>query len=317
MSMKESTSVGQSRVKSVDRYRRIERAFWNHYGLGPTERSVEVDSPPVRLRVQEIGSGQPVLFVHGTGGPGAYFAPLVRQLEGFRCILIDRPGWGLSSPIDYSGRSYKSVVSDLLRETLDALGLDRVSVVGGSIGNLWALRLAQAFPSRVARVVLLGGGPLTERNRVPTFIRLLRSPIGQLMVRIPEKRGMLRKQLAGLGHSASLEAGRIPDAFIHWHLAISRETAWARSEREMVRRIVDRRGFVDGLVLQDADIASIERPTLMVYGTADSVGSVDIWREFTDRLPQGELEIVDGGGHLVWYDDPTRVGTRIRRFLAA
>jgi pimeloyl-ACP methyl ester carboxylesterase len=300
---------------SVDRYLRAERAFWGHYGLASTERFVEVGSPPLRLRLQEVGSGQPILFVHGTGGPGAYFAPLVRELGGFRCLLLDRPGWGLSSPIDYSGTTYGTLIATLLRETLDALGIERAHVVGGSIGNLWALRLAQAFPQRVGRIVLMGGGPLTAEIQVPTFIRLLRSALGWLIVRIPEKPGMLRKQLAALGHSASLEAGRIPDAFIEWHLAMSRETGRARHERDMVRSIVTRRGFVEGLVLKDSEIAGIEHPTLMIYGTADGAGSVDTWRRFVNRMTRAELETVDKGGHLVWYDDPTHIGDRVRTFL--
>jgi len=113
--------VGPTTDVRVERYRRAERAFWDSYGLAPAERFVEVGSPPARLRVQELGSGAPVLFVNGTGGPGAYFAPLLRELHRFRCLVLDRPGWGLSSPVDFSGRPYRTVTSELLRQTLDAL----------------------------------------------------------------------------------------------------------------------------------------------------------------------------------------------------
>jgi pimeloyl-ACP methyl ester carboxylesterase len=312
----DKAQVGTSTDVRAQRYRRAERAFWEHHGLAPAERFVQVGSPPARLRVQELGSGEPVLFVNGTGGPGAYFAPLLRELHGVRCLVLDRPGWGLSAPVDFSGRAYKTVVAELLNETLDALGVERACVVGGSIGNLWALRLAQAQPSRVKRLVLLGGGPLTSEIRVPPFIRLLRSPLGRLITRIPQNRRMLGKQLAGLGHADSLQAGRIPDAFIDWRMAMSRLTDSTRHERDMVRSIVGRRGFVAGLVLEDAELARIEQPTLMVYGTADPIGSVELWRRFVGLLPQGELEVVDEAGHLVWYDDSRRIGGRVAGFLA-
>jgi pimeloyl-ACP methyl ester carboxylesterase len=168
----------------------------------------------------------------------------------------------------------------------------------------------------VRRLVLLGAAPLTSETGVPRFIRLLRSPLGRIITRVPENRRMLGKQLAALGHTAGSGPGQIPEAFVDWHLAMSRETDWARHEREMVRRVVGRRGYVADLVLTDDEIASIEQPTLLVYGTADPIGSLDVWRRFTGRVPRGELEVVDGGGHLVWYDDPIRIGDRVTRFLA-
>lgn len=84
----------------------------------------------------------------------------------------------------------------------------------------------------------------------------------------------------------------------------------------MVKTIVDRGRYTPGLVLEDAEIVGIEQPTLMVYGTADPIGSVGIWRRFAGRMPRGELEVVDGGGHLVWYNDPGRIGARVAQFLS-
>ena len=43
-----------------------------------------------------------MFFLPGTGGTGPYWAPLIRELPGFRGLLVDRPGWGLSSPVDYA-----------------------------------------------------------------------------------------------------------------------------------------------------------------------------------------------------------------------
>jgi hypothetical protein len=66
-----------------ERYRRAEQALWRYYSVQPSERFVELDSPWARLRVLEVGSGEPVLFVHGTGGTGPDWAPLVGERPGF------------------------------------------------------------------------------------------------------------------------------------------------------------------------------------------------------------------------------------------
>jgi pimeloyl-ACP methyl ester carboxylesterase len=229
----EATATYPAADERSQRYRQAERTLWAHHGLEPTERFIELDAPAVRLRVLEVGSGEPVLFIHGTGGPGS-LPSLVSELSGFRCLMLDRPGWGLSSSIDYAQHDYKTV-ADLLSRALDGLGVDQAHVIGASIGNNWALRLAQRQPSRVGRIVLLGGSPLVPEIQVPGFIRLLSSPIGAVIVRVPLKPKLVQGQLRQLGHGPSLDAGRIPDAFIECRLALHRETDSMRSERDMVR----------------------------------------------------------------------------------
>jgi pimeloyl-ACP methyl ester carboxylesterase len=84
------------------RYRDAERMLWSYYGIEPVERYVELRSFPARLRILEVGSGEPVLFVPGTAGTGPVWGSLLSQLDGYRCLLLDRPGWGFSTPIDYA-----------------------------------------------------------------------------------------------------------------------------------------------------------------------------------------------------------------------
>ena len=296
-------------------YREAEQALWAHYGLAPRERFVGLESPAARLRVLEIGSGPPILFVHGTAGTGPVWAPLVRELDGFRCLLLDRPGWALSSPIDYGRQDYGTLTADLLAGVLDALGLARAHVAGASIGDAWALRLAARHPACVERVVLLGGGPLVPEISVPPFIRLLASPAGAVIVRLPTSAKRVRSIMRDSGHGVSLDAGRIPDVFVDWRVALGRETDSMRHERDMARAIVAGKSFRPGLVFGDAELAAVEKPTLMVYGTADPVGTVDVWRRLAGTLPRGELRTVDGAGHALWLDEPALVAGEMHRFL--
>ena len=298
------------------RYRQAERMLWDRFDLRPTEHIVELDAPAARLRVLEVGTGRPVLFVHGTAGLGAW-PGLLAQLTDLRCLIVERPGWGLSSAIDYSGGEYRRLTADLLAGLLDALGVERASVVAASIGNVWALALAAAHPSRVDRVALLGGSVFVSEVGPPRIIRLLASPLGALIVRLPPRRRIELAQLRQNGHGASLEAGRIPDEFIEWRLAMARETDSMRHERDMVRALLGKNGWRPGLTFDDSELAAITQPTLYVWGTADPVGSSDIWQRVTTILPAGELQVVEGAGHTPWLDEPERIGREVGRSLTA
>ncbi len=300
-------------MNNVEHYQDAERTLWRRYGLEPSERYLELADPTVRLRVVEVGSGRPVLFIPGTGGTGPYWAPLIRELSGVHCLVMDRPGWGLSSPIDYTKDEFGSLVAKMLVRVLDELDLDRVDIVGASIGGLWALHLAQRHPTRVNRVVVLGGMPNTELG-VPRFIKLLSSPIGAIMVRAPMSPKMLRSQLEAIGHGPSVAAGRMDD-FMAWRLAFSKYTPSMRHERSMVRAVRAGSGWRRGFIPEDRDLAEVAQPVRMIFGSADPTGTPEMWRRFIAQLPNGELVLVPDAAHQPWWDAPTEVGSEVASFL--
>jgi 2-hydroxy-6-oxonona-2,4-dienedioate hydrolase len=303
------------RTTAMERYLAAETRLWQHYGLAPRERFVEIARPRARLRVLEAGAGAPVLFLHGTVGPGSW-PSLVAGMPGFRSLLLDRPGWGLSAPVEFPRAGYRAFVADLLAASLDSLDIDRVDVVGGSIGDLWALSLAEHHPDRVGRVTLLGGGPLSPAVGVPTFIRIVTSPIGAVIIRLPVNADRARSILRDSGHGSSLDAGRIPEAFIEWRVANDTQTTAMRHERAMARRVVDGSAYRAGITFDDDALRAIEAPVLLVFGTADQTGDAGIWRAFTTTLPNGSLELIEGAGHMPWFDEPARVAGLVNAFLA-
>lgn len=293
-----------------------ESRFWDHYGLEPVEHLVEINDPTCRLRIQEVGSGVPVLFIHGTGGSGAYFAPLLEELTGYRCMALDRPGWGGSDPVEYPDLGYGAFIAGLLAQLLDALDIGQVHVIGASIGNTWALRLATEHPDRVASVALLGGAPLVPEIQVPRFIKLLRSPLGHVISRVRFTGKMETNQSRGLGHGPSLDDGRMPDAFVNWKVEMSNTTEWRKHERDMVRSIVGRHGWKPGLTFTPTELSAITVPVLMLFGTEDPVGSPETWRTFTDYIPNSELTLIQDAGHLLWFDQTDQVALQLTNHLA-
>lgn len=311
-----TAGVTVSEPARFTQFRQAERSLWDFYGLEPTERLVPIGDGQV-VRIHELGDGEPVLFVHGTGGSGVYFAPLVRELaSSFRCILIDRPGWTLSSPIDYSAGDFGTIAAEFQKNLLTAMDVDRAHVIGGSIGNMFALRLALAYPGRVGNIVLFGG-VLVEALTPPAFLRVLRTPLGQIMVRIPQGPTIIRKRLTALGHGRSLSRGMIPDEYINMKAAESRYTDAPKNERQLVRSVLARQGFQPGITLSESELASIDSNTLMIYGLDDPLGSEGMWSDLTAGMPSATLDTCPDSGHLPWFDDPAAVGaltlTHLRR----
>src|SRR5438132_4980040 len=107
------------------RYRQMERLVWATVGAAPTERRIHLERNNVTVRVQELGEqGPAVLFVHGASAGGSCWAHLAARLQGFRCVVIDRPGTGLSDAVDaktFDDDSLPRLADTLVIDVLDAL----------------------------------------------------------------------------------------------------------------------------------------------------------------------------------------------------
>ena len=310
-------AVPANENRRISRYRMAERALWEHYRLQPTERFFNLGKAGARIRVVEVGSGPPVLFAHGTAGSAPAFAPLISQLPDFRCLLFDRPGFALSSPVSYETASFGATIADFQRQLLDALGIPMVDVVGHSIGGLFALRLASNYPTRVRRIVLLGGGPMIDAAGVPPIIRLVASPLGGIVVKLMAIRGVTRGMIRANGHGGSLADGRIPQAWVDWRTSVTRDTNSMRHERAMVQALVKGNTYRPGVTFVESELGAIAHPTLMLYGMADPSGSQTVWRRLIDAMPNAQLQVIEGAGHMVWLDQPGRVASETASFLRA
>ena len=158
---------------------------------------------------------------------------------------------------------------------------------------------------------------MVDAAGVPPIIRLIASPAGALFVRLTGNRAATRAMLRGNGHRPSLDNGRIPSAWIDWRTSVSRDTDSMRHERAMVQAIVLGRRYRSGLTMTEQELRSIHHPTLMLYGTSDPVGSPSVWMRVMGAMANGRLSLVEGAGHMVWLDEPGRVASEMRQFLAA
>ena len=120
------------------RYRAAERQLWSSLGIAPRERRVRLPQIGTEVRVQELGTGRPVLFVHGASTCGTSWADLAVRLPDMHCLLLDRPGTGLSDPLDPPIRGVADLVAmgdTLVSDVLDGLGFPSADLDGCGRGS--------------------------------------------------------------------------------------------------------------------------------------------------------------------------------------
>lgn len=303
----------------ADRYRRAERSMWAAVDGAPTEVWLHLDRTGATVRLQELGDGPPVVFVHGASNAGTSWASLATRLDGFRCLLVDRPGCGLSPPLAEhltDMAELESFADALVVDVLDGLGLGAGCVVGTSFGGYFAIRGAAAHPERITRLVELGwpfGAPV---DSTPWMIRVAMQPqLGRLMTRIRPNERIVRSMLRRIGLRDAVDTGRFGDVEVAWFLSLLRDTETMRNEIDASPRIVTLRGFNAETQLPAPVLARVTAPSLFLWGGQDPMGGRAVAERFVRQLPHAELELMDRAGHAPWIDEPDHVATRIARFL--
>lgn len=296
------------------KYRGAETAFWTAHGLTPSEQEVRLATTGTRMRIQEVGEGDPVLFLHGSQNTGATWAPLLEHLGGYRCLVVDLPGTGLSETFEVDASNLAEIGGRLVGDVLDGLGLDRAHVLASSFGGHLALRSAAHDPGRFRRLVQLGCPARAPGETLPPFMKMISNPIFRwLATSLPPNPRVNRSIFRQLGHGASLDAGRVSPAFLDWNLDLQRHTDTHAHDFAMIADVV---AAGERASLSEEFLQSVPVPTLFLWGENDGFGDASVARRVAAAMPRAELDIVPEGGHLPWIDDPRGVAERARAYLS-
>lgn len=292
------------------RYREAEQRLFDEAGISPQEHLIHLERVGADARVLEVGAGTPVLFLTGGPAAAAQWAHVVARAQGVRCLLLDRPGTGLSAPLTQlpDATSLPTYVEQLTADVLDAFDLDHAALVGSSLGGYSALRSAAAYPDRIIRLVLLGCPAFVPGWSPVRFFTLLRAPlVGRLMLAAPATRASTKFSLKEMGHRRSIAEGRITPAVFDWTFAWQRYTDTMRNDAAMIKKCGTwRGGFAKSLDLTAEDLARVHAPCAIAVGTDDPVGGEDVARQLGSLLPNASVAMWDGAGHLPWFDEPDR-----------
>lgn len=300
---------------SVSRYRAAEARLWREFGAEPRERWVDVAGHDIRVRVLEVGEGPPILFVHGITTAGSMWATLVARLPRHRCLVLDRPGCGLSQPLPADRVGSFPALVDVQVAVLDSLGVESVDVVGSSFGGACVLSLADVMPQRIRRIVL-EGAPAIAGIRPTLYVRLLAAgSIGRYLVRRRISTRDVRWSFGQWGER-KLAASGPSSSTLDWVLSVANDTDTQRNEVLVVQSIASWRRFRAARLFDPARLSGIDQPTLWLWGADDPIATVDHGRAWAAAMPDAAFEVLDAG-HVPWLNDPESHAGRIDAFLDA
>jgi pimeloyl-ACP methyl ester carboxylesterase len=242
----------------------------------------------LRTRYLVRGAGPPVLILHGWGASIEAVHPIVTGLAPAATVYaLDLPGFGETDlpPSPWGVEEYQAFVVTFM----EALQIERPTIVGHSNGGRIAIRMASTEPTRAARLVLVDSAGIRPKRTFRWYRRVGMAKLGKYAARLLGPPGeRLRALLVGRAASADYAA--------------------AGPLRPTLVRLVnaDLRLFMPEIVV----------PTLLVWGSEDTDTPLSDAQEMERLIPDAGLVVLDGAGHYSYLDQPARFARIVSHFIA-
>lgn len=268
-----------------------EWTYFEEWRNGVESRDVTVAGIRMHYIAEGPAGGQPVVLVHGLGVRAEEWAALAPYLvrAGYRVYMPDLPGYGRSQkPADFSYSLHDEAA--MVIGFMDALGLTRVDLGGWSMGGGIVQHVAFDHPGRIRKLILFDAVGLKEP---PQFDTRLFTPENA-------------DQLFQLQTLLSPHPVQLPGFIVRDVLKVSHRNEW------VVKRAIA--SMLTGKDATDRILPQLKVPVLIVWGSADRVFPVSQARTMHRLVPQSELDIVPGCGHLAPKECAAQVGPMVVAF---
>ena len=256
------------------------------------------------LYYERRGAGEPLLLIQGLGGNSLHWGEgfLSGLEDSFELILFDNRGAGRSGPLGEGEHTIADLASDALG-LLDALEIESAHVVGISMGGMVAQELVLAAPQRV-RTLTLGctvpGGPEAKMTDMEVV-------------------GLLAEAVLSGDDERTLRVG--------YDVMIAAEYGEQEGAYELYRELAGQyRAPIPVLMAQlaaimghdtSARLGDVHVPTLVIHGTEDRLMAVENGELIARLIPGARLEVLEGSGHMFFWEQPERSAQLVREHVAA
>jgi 4,5:9,10-diseco-3-hydroxy-5,9,17-trioxoandrosta-1(10),2-diene-4-oate hydrolase len=252
----------------------------------------------MKLYYEEAGArdsseGSPVVMLHG-GGPGAsgssnFGRNLPAFAERFRTLLVDQPGFGKSDKPPVTG-NYFTFAANALADLLDELGIERVQLVGNSLGGGTAARFALLYPERAGRLVLMAPGGLYLNVFAPDPTEGIKR-----LMEFSAPPGPSREKMAAFLRTLVFDQRLVTDQLVDERYAAASDPESLTAMASMGASFFDPASYEDGLLWREAH--RLRQRVLLIWGREDRVNPLDGALVALKLIRRAQLHVFSGCGH--------------------
>ncbi len=263
-----------------------------------------IEAGGIRTNYHDTGSGEPVMLIHGSG-PGVtawanWRLAIPALAERYRVIAPDMLGFGYTdrpANVTYNLDTWLGHTVAFM----DALGLDKVNLVGNSFGGALSLALTIRHPERVSRLVLMGAAgvsfELTPGLDTAWGYEPSVENMRALLDLFAYDRSLVTDELAELRYKASVQPG-FQEAYASMFPA-------------------PRQRWIDMLASDEDDIRAIDQRTLVIHGREDRILPLATSLRLAELIRRSELHVFGCCGHWTQIEHAARFNKLVSDFVAS
>ncbi len=240
-----------------------------------------------KIFYESVGEGLPIVFIHGSMGNHMSWEFQKQLSEKYRLVLLDLPGHGESDLLDeeISVKLYADYVAEFVR----GLGIEKMVVVGHSLGGAICIQLALNYPELLRGLVLVGSG--AKLGVLPTILEALRTNFEE----------SIELAIGGMAFAGNTNPELIE---------------MAKNECLKCKQQV---GYSDFAACNNFDvrerISEINIPTLIIVGAEDKLTPVKWSQYLNEKISNSSLKIIESAGHMVMIEQPEELNQAMLTFL--
>ena len=276
----------------------------------------EISTSAGELRYYDYGplaNGVPVLLLLHGSGPGVtgwrnFRGILPAFAKHFRCLILEFPGFGVSD--DFGGHPMV-MAQGVVAPFLDAVGVDRVDIIGNSMGAGVGINFALNHPDRIRQLVTIGGVGINIFSSGPSEgIRLL-----QEFTEDPT-----RQRLVDWLNSMVYDQGLVTDELIEERLKLATDPETLASARRMYGKAAFAQMMATmraaDVPMPWAQLHKVAAPTLLTWGRDDRVSPLDMALIPMRTIPNAELHVFPNCGHWAMIEAKAAFESTVLAFLS-